>query len=183
MLQTKKIEVPDLVLNHEEKDVTVKLYREQDPEDPLCWPSLVTLDLDHSRYDLGDRNIEKEGKTVMKAMPVYLYDHSGITISTEPFQSRWDSSKIGTAYVFEEDVEDRGVKEEHRTKERAKQWIEDRVEQYDNYLRGEIYRFELYEDGERTDSCGGFHDCGYMGRNEILWDHIGYEREDFEVID
>jgi len=37
-------------------------------------------------------------------LPLYLLDHSGITISTRDFNDRWDSGQIGWTYVSNEDI-------------------------------------------------------------------------------
>jgi len=38
------------------------------------------------------------------SLPVYLYDHSGITVSTCPFSCPWDSGQVGIIYVLKEKV-------------------------------------------------------------------------------
>ena len=42
------------------------------------------------------------------------------------------------------------------TREKAENRLHSEVETYDQYLRGECYGFQLYEDGEEIDSCWGF---------------------------
>jgi hypothetical protein len=44
------------------------------------------------------------------------------------------------------------------------------VETYDQYISGDVYRFEVLVDGEVTDSCGGFYGTKFAD-NGIL-DHI-----------
>jgi hypothetical protein len=71
----------------------------------------------HKRYQLGDKaevhNLRHEGfpswddmeKYIRKEMdavlvlPIYMYDHSGLTISTTPFSCGWDSGQIGFIYM------------------------------------------------------------------------------------
>lgn len=112
-------------------------------------------------------------------LPLYLYDHSGITISTGTFGDKWDSGQIGYIYITLEHA-----RIEHNWKaiikeRRAKliQWLKGEVDSYDNYLTGEVYGFEIIDsEGESLDSCWGFNgDCGIKyalaeGRN-----HIDYE--------
>ena len=38
------------------------------------------------------------------AFPLYLYDHSGITISTKPFGCRWDSGQVGYIYTTKKEI-------------------------------------------------------------------------------
>ena len=42
------------------------------------------------------------------------------------------------------------------TREKAENLLRSEVETYDQYLRGECYGYQLYEDGEEIDSCWGF---------------------------
>lgn len=80
-------------------------------------------------------------------LPVYLYDHSGITISTTPFSCHWDSGQIGYIYV---DIAN--AKAEFGWKRltakriaRLQTYLNNEVEIYDQYLTGEVYGFVLHE--------------------------------------
>ena len=37
-------------------------------------------------------------------LPLYLYDHSGITMNTTGFSCPWDSGQVGWIYAFKEDA-------------------------------------------------------------------------------
>lgn len=91
-------------------------------------------------------------------LPVYLLDHSGLTMSTTDFNDRWDSGQVGIIFVsFDKIREEMEVSRiTPSIKEKAEQMLRDEVELYDAYLRGECYCYELYEDGELEHSCGGF---------------------------
>jgi hypothetical protein len=118
-------------------------------------------------------------------MPVYLYDHSGISISTSSFIGRaqhaeWDSGQIGYIYVSKEDaraewngscLEFMDNPEAH-IETRAIKYLEGEIETYDDYLRGNVYGYileELVEDGdpedkndwEEIESCWGFYGDNY----------------------
>ena len=111
----------------------------------------------HRRYNLGDFHTFKnpdefikwcsENKdNIISMLPLYLYDHTGITISTEPFYDRWDSGKIGCIYTTKEDVKSFGYDLED--KEYIEQRLIEEVEDYDAYLQNdyiEIY-FSLFDD-------------------------------------
>ncbi len=89
------------------------------------------------------------------SLPLWLYDHSGITISCGdreyPYNDRWDSGLVGwIAYARQKDDG-----EDWREKAFARMRAE--VEEYDHYLTGEVYGFTLYENGEETDSCWDFY--------------------------
>ena len=51
----------------------------------------------------------KEVLGAVVALPVYLYDHSGIAVSTTPFNSSFDSGLVGVIYTTEEQMEYQGV--------------------------------------------------------------------------
>lgn len=85
-------------------------------------------------------------------LPVYLYDHSGITVSTSSFSCRWDSGQVGFIYVTKDKAgDDWGC---------AEACLKSEIETLAQYLEGDVYgftRFELSEDfdieGERPFIC------------------------------
>ena len=96
-------------------------------------------------------------------LPLYLYDHSGLVMSTESFvgkavHAEWDSGQVGWIYVSKEDAlkEFGGEKMTSAIKKKAESVMKSEVAIYDCYLRGECYGFELYKNGELEDSCWGF---------------------------
>lgn len=96
-------------------------------------------------------------------MPLYLYDHSVLAMSTESFVGRanhaeWDSGQVGWIYVSKENAlkEFNAEKMTAAVRQKAENLLRAEVADYDAYLRGECYGFELYKDGELHDSCWGF---------------------------
>src|SRR5690554_4898572 len=95
-----------------------KLFIEHD-DDPMNprteWDNLCTMVCFHNRYSLGDEDhgysskdfnsweelagqiVKDHDPSVMQ--PLYLYDHSGISISTGEFVCRWDSGQVGFIFV------------------------------------------------------------------------------------
>lgn len=97
-----------------------------------------------------------ENNTVM--LGLYLYDHSGITISASAFNDPWDSGQIGFAYLTRADVVKEFGKWDKRTREKARKLILGEVDTYDDYLTGNVYGYVvLDENGKDTDSCWGFY--------------------------
>ena len=93
-------------------------------------------------------------------LPLYLYDHSGITMKTTPFRCPWDSGMVGFIWISREDAR-KEWNWKRITKSREKRvytWMNGEVETYDQYLRGEVYEFSIGFNGEIIDSCGGIHD-------------------------
>lgn len=91
-------------------------------------------------------------------LPLYLLDHSGLSMRTASFHDPWDSGQVGWIYVSNEDVlkEFGGQEITDDIKQKAEDLLRGEVAVYDSYLRGECYGFELYKNGELEDSCWGF---------------------------
>lgn len=103
--------------------------------------------------------------TYLVSLPLWLYDHSGITISCGdreyPYNDRWDSGLVGwIVYARQKD-------DGEDWRERAFDRMRAEVEEYDQYLQGEVYGFTLYENGEEIDSCWGYYG-GDLAKNGIL---------------
>lgn len=93
-------------------------------------------------------------------LPLYLYDHSGITMNTTGFTCPWDSGMVGCIFITRAKVcEEYGVKRVSR-KLRAKVegLLRAEVDVYDAYLRGEVFTYRVEKDGETIDCVGGFYD-------------------------
>ena len=76
---------------------------------------------------------------------LYLYDHSGITISTGPFSCQWDSGQIGWIYVAKEKIrKEWGVKRiSPKLQEQIYKVLDSEVEEYDDYLTGQVYGYKI----------------------------------------
>ena len=147
---------------------------------PREWDNLGTIVAWHRRYILGDEqpreSVEEwkermtnweEGDTetpeekfnrLFVWLPVYMYNHSGITINTRGFSCPWDSGQIGFIYISREKIE-----REKMTEEQAREYLNGEIETYDKYLRGDVYYFVEEEyDTEKNewvevDLCSGFY--------------------------
>ena len=128
----------------------------------------------HKRYNLGDKHdlkigdysswaeVETEIKkryNVAVISPLYLYDHSGITISTVPFSSHWDSGQVGYIFMTKDVAKsDFGKKLcTKKVKELAMSRLISEVKTYDQYLTGDVYGFKVFKDNVEIDSCYGFY--------------------------
>jgi len=93
-------------------------------------------------------------------LPLYLYDHSVVTISTTPFNNRWDSGQIGFILVSKETALEQfgGKIVTAKLKEKIERQLEGEVETYAQFLEGDVYGFCIEdEDGEQLESCYGFY--------------------------
>ncbi len=110
-------------------------------------------------------------------LPLYLYDHSGITMSTGSFACSWDSGQVGFIVCDAETIE----KEFDGDRDRAEAALESEVKVYDQYLTGDVWGFVVEEresgddnEWEGTDSCWGFYgsDPSTNGMGSYLDDEL-----------
>jgi len=160
-------------------------------ESPREWDNLGTMVCFHRRYDLGDKHnynhndydsweeMERaiiKNENVAVILPLYLYDHSGITMNTTGFSCGWDSGQVGFIFISKQKAlqEYGGKKVGKKLKERLVTYLTDEVETYDQYISGDVYQFEILdENGEFEDSCGGFYGSD-ITKNGIL-DYVSSE--------
>ena len=96
-------------------------------------------------------------------IPLFLYDHSGITIKAgSGFSCPWDSGQVGWIYATRATMlrEWGNKKSKHlskKTRDAARACLVAETENYADYLEGNCYGFQVEdEDGEHLDSCWGF---------------------------
>jgi len=83
-------------------------------------------------------------------LPLYLYDHSGITMRTTPFSCIWDSGQVGIIYMLDDET----MQLEDQLK-----LLKSEVREYDLFLTGQCYSYIVIDSNENEiDSCGGFLD-------------------------
>ncbi len=92
----------------------------------------------------------------MVILPLYLYDHSGITMNTCGFSCPWDSGQVGWIYADKRRIEAEYGKVTPETVEKACQVLEGEVKSYDYFLTGQCYGFQLFREDVEVDSCWGF---------------------------
>ena len=162
-----------MIGTEEYKGYDIEISYEEESENPIReWDMIGEFCCWHRKYDLGNSNRFGEGKSTVEELEsyakrtgsllfsLYLYDHSGITISLSPFSCPWDSGQVGYVLVDRE----KALKEYNKKrlskqlKDKIYQRIQGEVETYDKYLRGEIYYFNIEKDGEFIDSCHGFYE-------------------------
>ena len=159
---------------------TVEVVIDDDPENPIeNWDMVGTMVLwDRCRYDFGHKTVDRDTLLELSSdpnnivLPVYLYDHSGITISTSGFSCPWDSGQVGIMYCTKEKaVHEFGKKIcTKKVREAAIRCMVNEVECVDQYLTGQVYGFLVLDpDGEEVDACWGFFgesdDCLNEGLN------------------
>ena len=174
----------NLVSLAEDGDKILGIIRDSDSnDDPRTWDNLGKMVCFHFDYNLGDKHefstsqgfkeyIEEKNNCVY--LPLYLLDHSGITIQTTSFNDSWDSGKVGWIYAKEKTIK-KHLKIAEITNEvidKVKEIFKGEVETYDQYLRGDVYRFSVEtKAGKVLDSCGGF--FGDNFKENGMKDHLG----------
>ena len=125
----------------------------------------------HRHYKIGDKHQytadqakEMAGSNAYISLPIYLYDHSGLTIRTYPFSCPWDSDQIGWILVEKERVrKEYGWKLINRKREKKiKEILQSEIEYYDKYLTNSIFGFLIRQNGEIINICYGFDDENYI---------------------
>lgn len=139
------------------KNYKIVIRQDEDPENPREWDNVAVMVCCHGRYTLGDlqrpdRASMDELEEMQKALgsyilPLYLYDHSGLTIATSPFHCPWDSGRIGFVYITREKMKDEWNITRLTTKAKIKlsKWIDGEIENYNNYLHGNVYGYEIFD--------------------------------------
>lgn len=113
---------------------------------------------DFDSLDEIEAFLSKQGYIWVK---VYMYSHSGDTISTAPFGCHFDSGVFGYLYATREQILDAfgGKRLTAELKRKALEGMESFVnETWDAYISGEVYGYQILdEEDEIVDSCYGFY--------------------------
>lgn len=89
-------------------------------------------------------------------LPLYLYDHSGITMNTTGFDCLWDSGQVGYIYASKAKAEAEGLGVS------LEEFLKSEVETYDQYLTGDVWGYSIEDEhGNHIDSCWGFYGQKY----------------------
>lgn len=177
-------------------DVELEITYMDTPDDPREWENLGTMVCFHGKYRLGDNHdidyhdynswqelkkvvMKKYGKPAI-CFPLYMMDHSGLTIKTTPFGGMYgyfDSGQIGwimvTAEKGREYFQTKRFTKKYR--EKAIKVLLDEIETYNSYINGEVYCYETYDrvTGNHIDSCCGFYSIedvfSYIYEDEKDW--------------
>ncbi len=159
----------------------IEVYPDTDPQNPRKeFDHMGKMICFHRRHSLGDDHDYANPQAVIEDLtgkdtdelgqnpnddlgdgsayrivwePLYLYDHSGITMKTTPFSDRWDSGQVGIIYATYADImkafgiepikPDQWIPTEETIKN-AEKALQAEVSEYDDYLRGNIYGYRVY---------------------------------------
>jgi len=155
---------------------TIEIMRDDDPWNPREEQDnagrMVCL---HRRYTLGDAHelytpeqmtaeVNTEQKRGGVVLPLFLYDHSGLTMNTTGFDCQWDSGQVGYIYMTANAIRfEYGVKRiSAKTRARALNLLRAEVATYDAYLRGDVYGYTIQPPDGEEESRFGFYGLEYM---------------------
>lgn len=165
-------------------DLTVKIEFDPDPPNPRKdYDNLATMVAFHRRYNLGDETDYKaddysswdeleeaitKNEDPAVIQPLFLYDHSGLAMSTGSFRGRaphaeWDSGQVGFIFISKEKARKEYGKLTKKNLEDARKVLEGEVETYDQYLGGQIYGYVIEDENEEElDAVWGFYGLDYV---------------------
>ena len=121
---------------------------------------------------------KRDGEPLALWLPVYLYNHSGLALSTEPFYDPWDSGQVGFIVATQKDMRTFfGVERiSKRVRTLAYKRLEAEVQTYHQYLSGDVWHYLIEdENGEIVDSLSGMY--GYDYASEMAEQALSYIQE------
>mgnify|MGYP003587787349 FL=1 len=165
----------------ENEKYKLEIFDDLNPCSPREFDNLGTMVCFHRRYNLGDETELKSSdfssweelenylykeEDALIAIPVFMYDHSGLWINTTGFSCPWDSGQVGYIYISKEKVrrEYSCKRISKKLKEMIREILCSEVDLYNDYLSGNVYGFTLTdkENAEEIDSSCGFYGTDYI---------------------
>lgn len=180
----------------EYKGYTILIALDDDPQNPREFDNLGLMVCAHPKYILGDYMLGKgwneksrhdpvpfvsnpqafqswikantyHGRIV--ALPLYLFDHGGISLQARPFGDPWDSGMVGYIYVTRERIQkEYGWK--NLTTKRIQfilATLQAEVMLYNDYLIGNVYGWIVQDEaGETIESVWGYY--GQVGKDYAI---------------
>jgi hypothetical protein len=176
-------------------ETRVRFLYDDNPLDPredenvghmVCWHRRHTLGDDQPALDPQEwrEAFEAENPTHV-LLPLFLMDHSGITMSVGPFSCPWDSGQVGWIYATPADAERVSVPWDV---EKITEYLTSEVQTYSTYIEGGVWGYVIqrgeecnlgHTHWEHVDSCWGFY--GYDLEESGALDHIGDEHHEIAI--
>ncbi|WP_428323607.1 hypothetical protein [Nitrosopumilus sp.] len=155
-------------------DQVLEIFYDTNPASPREWDNLGTIvTKKNHHYTIGDQQVEDideflQSQGDIVKVPVYMIDHSGISLSTRDFNDPWDSGMIGYIFATKEKIKNEySVKRiTKKTLTKVENIFNGELDTYDQYVNGNVYGFVLSKVSEcdhneehkkHIDSCWGFY--------------------------
>ena len=184
----------------------IKIYFDECNDSPRTWGSSTCIVSLADRVFPSDEDAipletDEDGKLILDSegfynyatggkalvLPIYMYSHSGDTISTKPFGDPWDSGLVGyiymnnlTAMAEKIIIPETGSVDWKAVEERLK----GEIATFDKYIRGDVYFYSTVGanpfDGDENiiDSCGdiyGLDEALQMAKDNLPTLDANYE--------
>jgi hypothetical protein len=175
------------------KGYTINIYQDEDPGNPMTeWDNLGSIVAWHRNYDLCTLDVSTNGREQKDlhfptpddfkewltenpsiVLPLFLFDHSGISVSTSSAHYRmcdsagWDWGQVGWVFCTKKKVRSEYGRRRISTKvlALAEEVMRSQVNDFDKYLTGQVYGYTIENHaGEDVESCWGF----YLGDDDTL---------------
>jgi len=152
--------------------LTLNILPDEDMENPFDWiDQCGEIAHWHPHHRFGSKNeikLPRDKESIQDwlstqdqdlVIPLYLYEHSGMTIRTGPFGDPWDSGQVGFIFTTRDRylsmVED---PPRRYWKAHARKLMQSEVETLDQWLTGDCWGYVIEDqDGSHIDSCWGFY--------------------------
>lgn len=164
---------------------TIEFHYDPDATSPRDDDPGVSMVLYHRQYNfpndaeisfsdwenLGDIGDYLTCKGALLVVPVYMLDHSGVSLSVRDYADSWDSGQVGFAYITPENWKNtQGAEWTGSGEDRAQahRLISAEVTTYGQYVNGECYYYVITDtDGEVMETPGE-----YIGWDDIEEDAV-----------
>ena len=153
--------------------MNIEVYYDVMASSPRSWDNLGTIVQGKSKYKVGDVEVESlsewfdDNKDLYK-LPVYFLSHGGLTISTKPFNDRFDSGLLG--YIFVKDNEGLSY-------EIIAGILENEIAILNEYLQGNVFGYQIKEGEEVIDSLAGI-----IGVDELYYHLEEFPKESIDKL-
>jgi hypothetical protein len=161
-------------MKHSIGDYEITIEHDELAESPREWDNLGVIvsasrkhpfgqEYPHSLNPLNFGGFEGLRKAIKShcnngiILPIFLLDHSGIAISTLPFNDPWDSGQIGYIYCEERMIRKeysipRGEEISEEILEKVKEILRSEIKTLNQFLQGDIYHYTISLNGEILDT-------------------------------
>ena len=151
----------------------LEIYYDVTADSPRNWDNLGIIVQGKSKYKVGDIEVDSlsewvdNNKNVYK-LPVFFLSHSGLTISTKPFNDRFDSGLLG--YIFVKD-------NENLSYDIVAEILENEITILNEYLQGNVFGYQIKDGDEVIDGLAGI-----IGIDELYYHLEEYSREEIDKL-
>jgi hypothetical protein len=164
----------------EHSDTIGVITIDEDAPNPRSeFDNISELYLWHDNLELGDEHhfspqeflAYKSQNPQHFYVPVYLYQHFGLALSTTPFGCMWDSGQVGWALITDKNM----AKFDKCDYKFVEDLVKAELRTYEDYLNGQVYNCEIKLNGEIVDSVSGVYGFEYAKEliKTVLERHAG----------